>query len=73
MEVLVWLALATVVLFVVFFVRHLYRMKTDPSYRFQAKQIVQDHEMKKRLAELHKSENPHVRELARKLGPRDDV
>jgi hypothetical protein len=73
MEVLGWLALVTVVLFVFFFVRHLYRVKTHPSYRFQARQIVQDHEMKERLAELHKSENPRVRDLARKLDQRDDV
>ena len=72
LELLGWFALALVVIIVMRFAWHLYRMKTDRYYKFKVNQAVRDHAGEKNAARLREimaatTQSPHIRELAEKL------
>ncbi len=56
--------------FVVTFGLHLFRMKTDPYYRFKAQEAEEEHQTRQHLERLRGSQSEAVRGLAEKLGPR---
>lgn len=71
MEVLGMIALAVVALFVIAFLRHQSRMKSDSNYRHQVEQLVERKAFDKKAEELRRvaasSDNPHLRELVKSL------
>ena len=71
MEVLGMIVIAGVVLFVIAFLRHQTRMKNDRYYRYQVEQLVERKAFEKRTEVLRRaaasSDNPHLKELTRRL------
>ena len=77
LELLGWFALALVVIVVMRFAWHLYRMKTDRYYKFKVHQAVIDQAGEKNAARLREmaatTQNPHIRELAEKLVGKKEI
>lgn len=71
MEVVLWISGLIVAYFVITFGLHMFRMKSDPYYRYKAQEAELEHQFNQKVASLRESNNPKVRELTDMLVGKD--